>query len=99
MYRLSKSLSTKPEVSEDTEHKKILLHSDLRAVLGLPEKSVKKVIQEDCSQQQLILMNSSSIQGAGITFVELEVVCLDKEIHQVYQRQKKSVFLQSHLQL
>lgn len=33
MYKLSKSLSTNPEVSEDTEDKKILLHMQLSACL------------------------------------------------------------------
>lgn len=101
MYRLSKSLSTNPEVSEDIEHKKILLHIDVKAPLDLPEKSLKKVIQVDCSEQHhhLRLMNTGSIQRAGITFVQLEVVYLDKEINQVCQRQKQRLFLQPHLQL
>jgi len=48
VYRLSKSLSTKPEVSEDTEHKKILSHTALRALLHLPEeRSLKEVVQVD----------------------------------------------------
>lgn len=101
MYRLSKSLSTNPEVSEGIEHKKILLHIDVKASLDLPEKSLKNVIQVDCSQQQhhLRLMNTGSIQRAGITFVQLEVVYLDKEINQLCQRQKQRLFLQPYLQL
>lgn len=39
MYKLSKSLSTNPEVSEDTEDKKIWLHVNLSACLHLPDKT------------------------------------------------------------
>lgn len=84
----------------DTEHKKILLHINSRALLELPEKFLKKVPQLDCLQQQHPRWTDiSSTQGAGITLVELEVVHLDKEMNQVYQRQKQRLFLQPHLQL
>lgn len=90
MYKLSKSLSTNPEVSGDTDHKKIPLHIHLNARLHLPEKTLKT---NSLQQQHLRLMSLSSTEVAGITFVAPEAVHLEKGTPQVYHRHQQRLLL------